>query len=256
MPRKARLEFPGAVYHLLDRGDRQEAIGFYPSTGKPVEFARSEDARWQPWDPTVVLILKKIVRPIPMYARRIEREIPLANEKVGFDLMDADWVAPHGRGKSGDILFKVTKRVISFDDFGAELLLSFPNDGDGIALMSADNQGGSELRSSHEAPGGGYDPSLSLLQGNSKDRGRYGMTGEDKNYFFRVRTVLDERGQVVSCFYGKIYGRIEYFPVSYKTAKVRFTYYLNPTPNDGNVEFDPKRNLFTNLKSDERVTAP
>jgi putative transposase len=28
MPRKARVEFPGAVYHLLDRGDRQEAI-FY-----------------------------------------------------------------------------------------------------------------------------------------------------------------------------------------------------------------------------------
>ncbi len=26
MPRKARVEFPGAVYHLLDRGERREAI--------------------------------------------------------------------------------------------------------------------------------------------------------------------------------------------------------------------------------------
>ena len=26
MPRKARVEFPGAVYHVLDRGDRCEAI--------------------------------------------------------------------------------------------------------------------------------------------------------------------------------------------------------------------------------------
>ncbi len=26
MPRKLRVEFPGAVYHLLERGDRQEAI--------------------------------------------------------------------------------------------------------------------------------------------------------------------------------------------------------------------------------------
>jgi hypothetical protein len=26
MPRKARVEFPGAVYRSLDRGDRQEAI--------------------------------------------------------------------------------------------------------------------------------------------------------------------------------------------------------------------------------------
>ena len=26
MPRKARMEFPGPVYHVLDRGDRREAI--------------------------------------------------------------------------------------------------------------------------------------------------------------------------------------------------------------------------------------
>lgn len=26
MPRKARVEFAGAVYHVLDRGDRREAI--------------------------------------------------------------------------------------------------------------------------------------------------------------------------------------------------------------------------------------
>lgn len=45
-------------------------------------------------------------------------------------------------------------------------------------------------------------------------------------------------------------------PITSKAANLRFTYYLNPTPNDRNVEFDPKRNLFTNLKSDERVTAP
>ena len=35
-----------------------------------------------------------------------------------------------------------------------------------------------------------------------------------------------------------------------------FTYYLNPAPNDRNVEFDPKQNLFTNLKRTEQVTAP
>ena len=26
LPRRARVEFPGAVYHLLDRGDREEEI--------------------------------------------------------------------------------------------------------------------------------------------------------------------------------------------------------------------------------------
>jgi hypothetical protein len=233
-----------------------EVAGFYPSTGKSLEFVKSAEGRWLPWNPTVALILKKIIRPVPMYARRLETEIPVLDDSVGFDLMEADWVAPHGRGKSNDFLFKVTKRVVSFNDFGAELLLTFPNSGDGISMMPADIHGGSELRSSHEAPAAGYGPSLSSLQGNSKERGQYGMTVEEKNYFFRVRTVLDERGQVVSCLFGKIYGGIEYFPVSYKAAKLRFTYYLNPTSNDRNIEFDPKKNLFTNLKSDERVTAP
>jgi hypothetical protein len=51
--------------------------------------------------------------------------------------------------------------------------------------------------------------------------------------------------QALSANYGKIYG-----------AFMNFTYYLNPTRNDRNVQFDPKRNLFTNLKDDERVTAP
>lgn len=240
----------GFIVHYGAGGD-----GYYKSYGQ-FEFKAEKEGRYLPWNPTVELIVKKIIKPIPMFARRLEKEIPVVNESVGFDLIEADWVAPHGKGKSDDLLFRVTKRVVSFHDFGAELLVSFPNNGDGIVPMSSASQGGSELRSSHEAPGSGYDPSLSLLQGNSKERGQYGIAGEPKNYFVRTRTILDERGQVVSSLYGKIYGQIEYFPVSYKSAKLRFTYYLNPTVNDRNVEFDPKRNLFTNLKSDEKVTAP
>ena len=35
-----------------------------------------------------------------------------------------------------------------------------------------------------------------------------------------------------------------------------FTYYLNPTPNDRNMEFDPTRNLLTGLKEAEKVSVP
>jgi hypothetical protein len=38
--------------------------------------------------------------------------------------------------------------------------------------------------------------------------------------------------------------------------KVLFTYYLNPTPNDRNMEFDPKQNLFKDLKPMEEVKDP
>jgi hypothetical protein len=45
--------------------------------------------------------------------------------------------------------------------------------------------------------------------------------------------VLDENGNIKSALYGKIYGGFE-----------NFQYYLNPTPNDRNVEFDPDHNLL------------
>jgi len=62
-----------------------------------------------------------------------------------------------------------------------------------------------------------------------------------------VRTVLDSNGNAKSALYGKIYG---------DTMMMNFHYYLNPTPNDRNVEFDPKQNLLKNLKPDEGVSAP
>lgn len=40
-------------------------------------------------------------------------------------------------------------------------------------------------------------------------------------------------GNIISAQYGKIYGDF-----------LAFTYYLNPSPNDRNVEFDPDQNLF------------
>jgi hypothetical protein len=246
----------GASGHSFDtKGGQVTKEGFYPGWARSVKFEKALDGKWQPWNPTVEVILKKIVNPIPMYARHIETQIPALDAAVGFDLLESDWVAPSGHGKVSDLIFKVSKRVASFHDFGSELQLTFANNGDGVQAMPPDKSG-SELRSPHSGPELGYGASISLLQGNSKEHGEYGTKGDNQGYFIRVRTVMDSRGDVASALYGKIYGGIEYFPVSYKTAKLRFTYYLNPTPNDRNIEFDPKRNLFTNLKDDERVTAP
>ena len=79
---------------------------------------------------------------------------------------------------------------------------------------------------------------------------------EDQNYFFKVRTKKDEKGNIVSALYGKIYGGVNYGIFRCPTAFLYFTYYLNPNPNSLNMEFDPKKNLFKNLKPLEQVTAP
>lgn len=250
-------KFSGEGHSLDTKGGQIEKEGYYSSSPEAFKFTTVIDGKWQPWNPTLDVVLKKVIHPVPMYARfKFETEVPILDESVGFDLVESDWVAPFGHGKTSDFLFKLSKRVASFHDFGAELLLTFSHKGDGIQEMVDSSKGASRLRSAHNAPEEGYDASLALLQGNSAERGEYGMKNDGKNFWFRVRTVLDERGQVVSALYGKIYDGIEYFPVESKTAKWRFTYYLNPKPNDRGMECDTKQNLFPRLKDLEKPTAP
>ena len=78
----------------------------------------------------------------------------------------------------------------------------------------------------------------------------------DMNYFIRVRTVLDDKGNIKSALHGKIHGDIILAPMNSKTCKIIFDYYLNPTPNDQNVEWDPKRNLLSGLSWEENPREP
>jgi hypothetical protein len=77
---------------------------------------------------------------------------------------------------------------------------------------------------------------------------------ERLGYFYRVRAVKQD-GKIVSARYGKM-GNINFDVINSPTAIINFTYYLNPEPNSRNMEFDPKRDLFKNLKDSEQVSAP
>jgi hypothetical protein len=67
--------------------------------------------------------------------------------------------------------------------------------------------------------------------------------GENQYLVFRIRTVTDKDGKIVSANYGEIYGPFEYGLLGGK-YRVQFNYYFNPTANDRNLEFDPPKNLF------------
>jgi hypothetical protein len=185
-------------------------------------------------NPTLEMVLKKIGKPIPMYAKNIESlRVPELNKAIGYDLMIGDWVGPYGKGINAELFF--TEKHTD-PQSGYILSMSFPNPGDGIQEFTVpDAEKGSGLRSAHAAPVDGYQSEVAQTE----------MTNPKRNFYFRVRTKLDENGNVVSARYGKIYGDL-----------AQFTYYLNPTINDRNVEFDPKQNLLKNLKSNEGVESP
>jgi hypothetical protein len=199
------------------------------------------------WNPTIEIVLKRIIKPIPMYAKRIDAEPPTNGKPVGYDLMVGDWVGPYGKGVTTDILFTREYNRKSLQDYDYKLTVSFPKAGDGIQEFPVPykNMEGSALRSPHEAPTNGYQPQIVRLNVSHPGQKLIFDYDENRVYFFRTRTVLDENGNVKSALYGKIYGDF-----------MQFKYYLNPTINDRNIEFDSKQNLMKNLKSLEGVDAP
>jgi hypothetical protein len=198
-------------------------------------------------NPSFTLVLKKIGHPIAMYAKKVNLGMPVFDKAAGFDLTVGDWVAPYGKGTAADLIFTAHNEKRSEFDWDYKLVVSFPNAGDGIQeFVVPKSEIGSGLRSSHEAPADGYQPQWVQTMACRPHSGGYsGNRDDNRNYFFRVRTVKDHEGNIVSAHYGKIYGDF-----------MQLTYYLNPTPNDRNIEYDPKQNLLGGLQSFEQVDAP
>jgi hypothetical protein len=203
------------------------------------------------WNSTTNLTLKKIGNPIPMYAKKVETKTPKEDERLGFDLTVGDWIAPYGAGKTADLFFFVHRKVANAHEYDAEVKLTFPNKGDGIAIAPTQPDVGSDFKTSRMANENGYEPERTWHYSNTE-------TPESVfGYFIRVRTMLDENGNVKSALYGKINGDIRFY-VGTKAphSGIGFTYCLNPTPNSRNVEFDPGKNLLQGLPFIEQVREP
>ncbi len=224
--------------------------GYYETRGS-YAFSRQKmpmviDGKWQPWNSTNTVILKPVKNPVPMYVREIDVLIPVLDHPIGFDLKKGDWVSPYGGGVRSDFLISFSKERRAKNDYDLNITLGFLNQGDGIQEIEIENPKNSNLRMPYEASLVGYQTNWISHAGQRPESGYFGtlVSDETKNYFYRVRTVMDENGEIKSALYGKIYGAILFDVRGSETASLMFKYYLNPTPNDQNIEFDPDKNLF------------
>jgi hypothetical protein len=248
-------EFSASALGDRSLGFTVKKTGYYPTTGT-FSFKEAVANKWQPWNPTVEVVLRRIGTPVPMYARRLRLEIPAVDEPIGFDLVASDWVAPHGKGTSEDFVFTLNRKWINKKNFAACVTLTFSKPGDGLQAVEEPLQYGSALKLPRTAPEQGYQPQITNSVSRAPGKPIVNEARDNRSYIYRVRAVLDEKGEVISALYGKLRGDIRVDPINSKTALVLFTYYLNGNPNDRNLEFDPKRNLFGELKSIEQVTNP
>lgn len=85
---------------------------------------------------------------------------------------------------------------------------------------------------------------LGPFQSNIPDR-------DDRNsgYFFRIRTVIDDKGAIISARYGKIVGAISFYPLEGGRTPLTFCYFISGTDNDRNMEHQIDTNLFDDSDS-------
>lgn len=213
------------------------AYWFYPCSGRSVK-----DGRWQPWNPTITVVLKERRNPVPMYAKEVDVLIPVQDKAIGFDLEKGDWVAPYGQGTASDLVFKYIAHYEDSQVFSKRMEMTFINPRDGVQSFLLDQT--SEFMSAYIAPEEGY--ALMFVEERARTRTKILKSqelGEDQYLIFRVRTVTDKAGNIVSTNYGKLYGSIDYGRMG-ESDGLMFLYYFNPTANDRNLEFDTTRNLF------------
>jgi len=245
-----------AVVGVYARFSRE---GFYSTIVREfVEYKWRADGRGYEripsWDRDISVLLKRVRNPIPMYARPVRGSAFNPFERVGvyclgrtssYDFVRGAFLPPYGTGEVADVEFRWAMNIYSKDEDGLAVdydtlsEIRMTNVLDGICRGIPDGGKGEKKNegswyiSAYEAPLDGYTNVITFYE---RIRGRKAESNDDGHYlyYFRIRTQTNELGQVTNALYGKIYGQIN----------GNFTYYLNPTPNDRNIEFDPNRNLF------------
>lgn len=219
-----------------------------------------QDGRWIPWDQTYTTVLRKIGNPIPLYVKKMGADIPVIGVPIGYDLEAADWVAPNGKGQTVDFLVTITNFVYhNNNDSDVSALITFPNEGDGIQEIELPHEFlNGDFKWPREAPLNGYTSKFEARRlWKNIENGKTQIIETSKPtqaYFFRTRT-LKQNGVIVSALYGKISGGIGIGSANGKNAVFGFTYYLNPTSNDRNLEFSGKT-LLQKIPLDETIRIP
>ncbi len=189
--------------------------------------------------------LRPIVNPIVGISRDVDRRpLPNVDGPIGFDLELGDWVSPHGKGRSADFIFELEGRFSSSRDYDQRFTLRFGRPHDGITVFNHPRTVGSAFKWPYEAPRLGYESSRTWFLKWSFTQGSRGTTIDlsgETNYIFRVRSEVDEAGNVIRAWYGVVSG--DFIPVGGNQdlgRNISFTYALNP---DGtrNLEFDPEK---------------
>lgn len=233
--------------------------GYYRSHGHLPNSKSVKLGRWQPWGAINDVMVRKIENPISMYAvKKIKVEIPELEQPCGYDLFKGDWVAPWGEGEHPDIIFEAVSETRKPLDYYRRLTIRFNSEHDGLIVAEHPKapRNYSQFVMDRYAPRGGY-LSEYIIERHRTETEVFKPGNLDFGYYFRVRTTMNEDGEIEESYYGKIKEPFKIMPAGKDLGRiaVRFGYYLNPNSNDRNLEFKKGSSLFegTGIYSDREI---
>ena len=257
--KNGEVHFSGKVYDDQVEYFVVDRSGYYPLPYIHIRFTNMTESlvkKWLPYDEIQIVTLQRKVNPIPLFVREDRkgwaRDLTAASDKkFYYDLVEGAWLPPFGKGVKADIEFQLLPRKDlgpalgpsgkpkrSFRD---EITIRFVGDDNGILSMAPPPNAALKLR---KAPVEGYEQQYSSWSLRDSRMQRHQSEHDAKCQAFRIRTKKNAEGKIISALYGKVYGG---FPLTYKVkdhpSGVSFIYYLNPTPNDRNLEWDMEHNL-------------
>ena len=239
--------------------------GYYGAYGGDFQYNRkSLFGVWQPDNLVVTIKLQRVEHPIPLFVKQLfcrgsdsvcSNYFDIGEGKMQFDMLKGSFLPPIGKGEYADICFTRLER----EDLGIGtnfngrtslayrdgMMVEFLGEWNGMVEMPSKKTDGIKIRT---ASLDGYKADYLVTKGKDKSVTYFASSNPDRNFAFRIRTKKDENGKIVSAFYGKIYGDIDFkkFTSKVPVAAPSFMYYLNPTSLDRNLEWDMKNNLCPN----------
>lgn len=191
----------------------------------------------------VAATLWKIVNPQPMYAHCpiLGRKLPKENGRYGFDLAEYDWLPPYGNGKEAD--FYVVRDYRKLTKVGTFTVGAVEFDKGGGYYIARNNDCKGLPTAYHADTNAIFKSSMPVLFEHRKGVHEYDyplpLVDKDSHIVLRTRVKYDENGNMISANYSRILGEFSVWPSVSAPESV-----FNPRPNDTNLEFDSKRNLY------------
>ena len=215
--------------------------GYYESEGEQhLDEVKNEqnavkDGKWQQYGETQKIILKRIINPSVTKWHYGELLQPPKGCWVGLDLETLRFCPPYGSGAHEDVLLWYTNSVAEtgWRNNRGMLKMSFTNQAyAGAYVLKKDAW--SDFKSCYVADTNNAYETRFFKYEHAREPEKilkYEEFPEDSYIVFRTRTKTDDKGNLLSAHYGKMYG-----PWGYRDA-VRFESVLfNPVPNDPNLE--------------------